>query len=476
MLMSNYKQLYKYIENWLKLKPENIDEKTCQLSFYIDCMKVYYGLTNDKLKYCDNFHGTVFKHLFERLIPDFCLIDNYNSNLKSKESGLDLEFLPCHIVSILEIKKKMKTDDIGQLIHYLQIVLDYSPSCRKFIIGAITDFQDIRFGKVSRTNNDYEFLYEASICVTEDKEKYLLNYLTTFFTIDSSQLGFKRLELFPKGILIHNQLLGIGANSLVFNCLTNPDDKNNEYTLKISNKSVDREVFIYKKLYGDKYKIEKVSEYIFLFLHAPGKMISKENLLNRIDTVWTQIKQAHRYKILHRDIRKSNIIEIWNHQNASTDILLIDWESSVEIGFSGQYRGTLSTASKFILNELINKRYDNIQCLPIDDCISFMKMILLEIIPEIYPKAISLQVKNGSYSGINVIYEEIYDKYENKQLILLKIITFLETEAYRSTLKCDMLHSYIDQCIQRKYCLCQVENSQLDIDYFDQLEKDLLSS
>ncbi|CAF3964404.1 unnamed protein product, partial [Rotaria sp. Silwood1] len=190
---------------------------------------------------------------------------------------------------------------IGQLIHYLQIVLDYSPSCRKFIIGAITDFQDIRFGKVSRTNNDYEFLYEASICVTEDKEKYLLNYLTTFFTIDSSQLGFKRLELFPKGILIHNQLLGIGANSLVFNCLTNPDDKNNEYTLKISNKSVDREVFIYKKLYGDKYKIEKVSEYIFLFLHAPGKMISKENLLNRIDTVWTQIKQAHRYKILHRD-------------------------------------------------------------------------------------------------------------------------------------------------------------------------------
>ncbi|CAF3911365.1 unnamed protein product [Rotaria sp. Silwood1] len=160
----------------------------------------------------------------------------------------------------------------------------------------------------------------------------------------------------------------------------------------------------------------------------------------------------------------------------STDILLIDWESSVEIGFSGQYRGTLSTASKFILNELINKRYDNIQCLPIDDCISFMKMILLEIIPEIYPKAISLQVKNGSYSGINVIYEEIYDKYENKQLILLKIITFLETEAYRSTLKCDMLHSYIDQCIQRKYCLCQVENSQLDIDYFDQLEKDLLSS
>ncbi|CAF5156041.1 unnamed protein product, partial [Rotaria sp. Silwood1] len=193
MLMSNYKQLYKYIENWLKLKPENIDEKTCQLSFYIDCMKVYYGLTNDKLKYCDNFHGTVFKHLFERLIPDFCLIDNYNSNLKSKESGLDLEFLPCHIVSILEIKKKMKTDDIGQLIHYLQIVLDYSPS------------------------------------------RY------------SSQLGFKRLELFPKGILIHNQLLGIGANSLVFNCLTNPDDKNNEYTLKISNKSVDREVFIYKK-------------------------------------------------------------------------------------------------------------------------------------------------------------------------------------------------------------------------------------
>jgi len=63
----------------------------------------------------------------------------------------------------------------------------------------------------------------------------------------------------------------------------------------------------------------------------------------------------------------------------SHDILLIDWNSSIEIGLNVKYNGALSTASNFILHELAK---NTIQCFPTDDCISFMKMILLEIIPK----------------------------------------------------------------------------------------------
>jgi len=86
-----------------------------------------------RLKYTDGFKGIIYKALFERLMPDFCLVDYYNSHAKSSSSGLDLEFLPIHIVSVLELKTKLNDSDIGQLLHYLRIVLDYSPESRLFI-------------------------------------------------------------------------------------------------------------------------------------------------------------------------------------------------------------------------------------------------------------------------------------------------------------------------------------------------------
>jgi tRNA A-37 threonylcarbamoyl transferase component Bud32 len=46
----------------------------------------------------------------------------------------------------------------------------------------------------------------------------------------------------------------------------------------------------------------------------PGQIISKENLFNNIHVIWNQIKKAHENNILHRDIRRSNIIEIFNNQ------------------------------------------------------------------------------------------------------------------------------------------------------------------
>ncbi|CAF4523727.1 unnamed protein product [Rotaria sp. Silwood2] len=137
------------------------------------------------------------------------------------------------------------------------------------------------------------------------------------------------------------------------------------------------------------------------------------------------------------------------------------------------YNGSLSTASKFILNELNNgNRY--IQCLPIDDCISFMKMIILEIVPQTFKNEILLEVKQGCYSGIINVFETIKNTYANKSPIILKVIKFLEEN--RSKLNGQILNKYIDECIKQSDCLCRLENQQSDIDFFDHLEKDLFSS
>jgi hypothetical protein len=199
-------------------------------------------------------------------MPDFCLVDYYNSHVKSSTNGLDLEFLPLHIVSILELKIKLKDSDIGQLLHYLRIVLDYSSSSRLVILGGITDFLDIQFATVTRANNDGQMKYVVSIKEFQGGNEYLLRYLTMFFTANTSKFGYYRIEALPNNIRIDNKLLGIGANSMVFNCYL-INDPSNEYALKISNESVDKEVSIYQKLYGEKYKIIQVHQYAFLFLH-----------------------------------------------------------------------------------------------------------------------------------------------------------------------------------------------------------------
>ncbi|CAF4064299.1 unnamed protein product [Adineta steineri] len=131
---------------------------------------------------------------------DFCLVHFYNCDSKSVSSGFDLQFLPIHIVSILEIKKDMNDKDI--------------------------------------------------------------DYLAEFFTVGSSQLEFDTLVQLPKNIQIHNTLLGVGASSF--------------------------------------------------------------------------------------------------------DILIIDWQSAREVDFDQEYSGTLSIASKSILDHLAYKRNKEILCLPVE--------------------------------------------------------------------------------------------------------------
>ncbi|CAF4504298.1 unnamed protein product, partial [Rotaria sp. Silwood2] len=158
----------------------------------------------------------------------------------------------------------------------------------------------------------------------------------------------------------------------------------------------------------------------------------------------------------------------------SYEILLIDWGSSIKIGCKVKYNGTLSTASTYILKELSNNRNRSIEYLRIDDCISFMKMILLEIISEKYKKAISSKVQQGSLTGIIVVYDQIKDSFKTKQPIIMKVIEFLEK--YRSILNDEKLNSYIDQCINHRHCLIQLENEQINIDYFNDLERNIFSS
>ncbi|CAF3417823.1 unnamed protein product [Rotaria socialis] len=290
----DYLRFNSCLKSWLSTTNlSNRNEKDLQLDFFQNCLKRYDQHIDNRLKYTDGFKGIIYKALFDRLMPDFCLVDNYNSHVKSLSSGLDLEFLPLHIVSVLELKTKLKDSDVGQLLHYLRIILDYSPSSRSFILGAITDFRDIRFAMVRRsTDDDDQFKYEASLKELQDENEYLSQYLTMFFTADRSKFGFCRLEPWPDNIRIDNRLLGIGANVMVFSCsLIN--GQSNEYALKISNDSVQKEVSIYQQLYADKYRIVQVHSNAFLFLHPPGPVVSKENILNNAHLIWNQIKKAH---------------------------------------------------------------------------------------------------------------------------------------------------------------------------------------
>ena len=55
-------------------------------------------------------------------------------------------------------------------------------------------------------------------------------------------------------------------------------------------------------------------QYALLFQHRSGQIIWKENLLSNTNIIWDQIKKAHENNIVHRDIRRSNIIEIFNNE------------------------------------------------------------------------------------------------------------------------------------------------------------------
>ncbi len=81
----------------------------------------------------------LFTDLFERLMPDFCFVDYYNSHIKSSSSSLNWEFLPLHIVSVFQLKRKLKDTNVGQLLHYLRIALDFSLESRLFIMNMNID-------------------------------------------------------------------------------------------------------------------------------------------------------------------------------------------------------------------------------------------------------------------------------------------------------------------------------------------------
>ncbi len=158
----------------------------------------------------------------------------------------------------------------------------------------------------------------------------------------------------------------------------------------------------------------------------------------------------------------------------SFQILLIDWYSSMEIGSNVKYSGTLSTASSFILEELTNNRNSSIECLPIDDCILLMKMIFLEIIPKSFREALSSEIRQGSFSGILAVHRKIKRECKDKQSILLEVIDLLEK--HRRSLNDEKLNYFIDQCLENRRCLFELENQQTDVNYFKDSAREIFSS
>jgi len=146
----------------------------------------------------------------------------------------------------------------------------------------------------------------------------------------------------------------------------------------------------------------------------------------------------------------------------------------MEIGSNVKYSGTLSKASSFILEELRNNRNSSIECLPIDDSISLMKMIFLKIIPKSFREALSSEVRQGSFSGILAVYRKIKREWKDKQSILLEVIDLLEKHC--RSLNDEKLNYFIDQCLENRRCLFELENQQTDMNYFNDLARQIFSS
>ncbi|CAF4391728.1 unnamed protein product, partial [Didymodactylos carnosus] len=259
------------------LHVRDLSKDDIQSNFYQHIIKLFPHY-KAILQYSNNYYGDVYKNVFRGLRPGFCLVNDTNLARKALDSSLDIAYLPTNIVSILELKKKLKNNDVGQLLHYLQIVLDYSPK-RKYMIGAITDFASIRFAKVVRIS-DSEYKYEISLQnVLGNDVEFLLKYLTTFFSMKHEDFGFIKLNPLPHDLVIHNKVLGVGANSVVVTCFMENDDKKNLYALKITTDNVHNEYEIYKKLKYENFVCETINDYGLLFKHLPGDIISSKNLL-----------------------------------------------------------------------------------------------------------------------------------------------------------------------------------------------------
>lgn len=73
------------------------------------------------------------------------------------------------------------------------------------------------------------------------------------------------------------------------------------------------------------------------------------------------------------------------------------------------------------------------------------------------------------------VYNQIRGIFNNKQPIILQVIEFLER--HRLRLNDEMkLNNYVDECVKKRQCLLELENQQADYDYFDDLERKILSS
>ncbi|CAG8645549.1 16081_t:CDS:2 [Funneliformis caledonium] len=257
-----------------------------------------------------------------------------------------LSFDPLNVEIVLELKTKrrnyFRNEDIGHIAAFAEKVLQFQPQ-RPFIYGVLTDCYYIMFIKVQRStisSDDFtnKFKYE-----------------------------FTKKELLKYG----NQ----GWNCFATLLVQNKSHDNTIVAVKILKyeDNIEKEVNILKKL--ETLNSSNISPILFSnSISIVMPLYEKVNNLQKkdISPLVKTIKRVHDSGILHRDLRKCNLLRDAN----SGSVVICDWGYSVFINESNYFAGGLEIATDDILQNLIEGENEFIyECQ--FDLISFVRMFYL---------------------------------------------------------------------------------------------------
>jgi len=103
----------------------------------------------------------------------------------------------------------------------------------------------------------------------------------------------------------------------------------------------------------------------FIVIRPAGNEFERFKTGTQVKDFVQMLKQVHNHKIIHRDIRPSNLILHEDH------VYLIDWGFAVDDGTTEPYRGGLWCAA----NEILTSSSGLIPSKPQHDLIMFLKMM-----------------------------------------------------------------------------------------------------
>lgn len=309
------------------------------------------------------FSSTILNSIFDNDPPDFIL---------AKES-----FLPWDIVSVIRIQEELNNVyNFNKIEKDLKNILRLS-LWRDEIIGLVTNWKEAYLIKIVQEDTRFiTYIGEFFSNIDESCYNIIDNFLASTETlghVDHSSY----LPLYE-----FSEFVATGGTSVVLKMKNNSN--NNNYVDDILVKfftfgpsSNQHECNILKILESSPYN--KIILYDYSTNYFATTTIGEqlpENWFMRRDyfvCLLNQIQFAHEQNIVHRDIRKGNII-FYN-----TEPLLIDWGFAIFQDHRYQYyNGSISTYSYRLLNENTNNSL-TIVFRYIDDCISLLQCILFEL-------------------------------------------------------------------------------------------------